>query len=103
MFEVQTEAQRELKNFFSGKEPQPLRVFLKEKTCGGPRLVIGLDERCDDDTVFEIDGLTFVIETAFFEKIKPVRIDFTDGAFTVTAAVSFGGGCAGCGCTGTCG
>jgi len=103
MFEVTENARRELKDFFADKDVQPLRVFLKTNTCGGPRLVVGMDEQRDGDRVFEVDGLTYVVEHGFFEQIKPVTLDFRNNAFTVRAAVSFGEGCSGCGSAGSCG
>jgi Fe-S cluster assembly iron-binding protein IscA len=100
MFEVTASAQQELKTFFIDNEIQPLRIFLKTNTCGGPRLVVGIDEQRDGDRVFEIDGLSYVIEHGFFEEIKPLTVDFSNNNFTVSAAVSFGEGCSGCDTTG---
>ena len=37
---------------------------------------LALDELRDNDESFEDRGLTFVVEKEFFEKIKPVTIDF---------------------------
>lgn len=96
MFEVTERARQELKAFFSDRDVQPLRVFLKTRTCGGPRLVVGVDERHAGDRVFVVDGLTYVIERGFFDQIQPVTVDFRDNNFTVSAAVSFGEGCHGC-------
>jgi Fe-S cluster assembly iron-binding protein IscA len=41
-------------------------------------LGLALDESKDNDEVFNDDGLTFVIEKEFFEKIKPVKVDFIE-------------------------
>jgi iron-sulfur cluster assembly protein len=103
MFEVTESARQELKAFFADKDVQPLRIFLKTNTCGGPRLVVGIDEQRDGDRTFEVDGLTYVIEHGFFEEIKPLTVDFCNNNFSVSAAVSFGdgsSGCSGCGSTG---
>ncbi len=102
MFEVTERARQELKEFFADKDAQPLRVFLKTNTCGGPRLVVGMDERRDGDRTFVVDGITYVVEHGFFEQIKPVTVDFFNNSFTVSAAVSFGEGCSGCGSAGGC-
>lgn len=102
MFEVTESARQEMKEFFADREAQPLRVFLKTNTCGGPRLVVGMDEQRDGDLTFVIDGLTYVVEHGFFEQIKPVTVDFCNNIFTVSAAVSFGDGCSGCGSSGSC-
>ena len=100
MFEITESARQELKTFFKDNEIQPLRIFLKTNTCGGPRLVVGIDEKRDGDRTFEVDGLTYVIEHGFFEEIKPLTVDFSNNNFTVSAAVSFGEGCSGCDTTG---
>ena len=96
MFEVTESARQELKAFFADKDVQPLRIFLKTNTCGGPRLVVGMDELRDGDKVFEVDGLTYVIEQSFLKEIQPVTVDFCDNNFRISAAVSFGEGCSGC-------
>lgn len=43
----------------------------------GPRLVMALDEQKEDDEVFTERGVTFVIENALFERVKPIRIGYT--------------------------
>lgn len=100
MFEVTESARQELKAFFEDRDVQPLRIFLKTNTCGGPRLVVGIDEKRDGDRTFEVDGLTYVVEHGFFEEIQPIIVDFSNNNFAVSAAVSFGDGCSGCGSTG---
>jgi Fe-S cluster assembly iron-binding protein IscA len=37
---------------------------------------LALDELRDNDESFEDRGLTFLVEKEFFEKIKPVTIDY---------------------------
>lgn len=39
---------------------------------------LALDELKDDDKSFDDRGLTFVMEKEFYEKIKPVRVDYVD-------------------------
>jgi len=102
MFEVTERARQELKAFFADKEVQPLRVFLKTSTCGGPRLVVGMDEQRDGDVTFTVDGLTYVVERGFYEQIKPVTVDFGENNFTVRASMPAGEGCSGCGSAGSC-
>ncbi len=102
MFEVTECARQEFKEFFADKDMQPLRIFLKTNTCGGPRLVVGMDEQRAGDLTFVVDGLTYVVEREFFEQIQPVTVDFCDNNFMVRAAVSFGEGCSGCGSAGSC-
>jgi len=39
-------------------------------------LGLALDELKDDDESFDNRGITFVVEKEFYEKIKPVTIDY---------------------------
>ncbi len=39
---------------------------------------LALDELKDDDKSFDDRGLTFVMEEEFYEKIKPVKVDYVD-------------------------
>ena len=39
---------------------------------------LALDELKDDDKSFDDRGLTFVMEKEFYEKIKPVKVDYVD-------------------------
>ena len=43
----------------------------------GPYLVMALDEQKEADEVFTDRGVTFVIEKALFERVKPIRIGYT--------------------------
>jgi len=102
MFEVTERARQELQAFFADRDVQPVRIFLKTRTCGGPRLVVGVDAQQEGDVVFTVDGLTYVIEQGFFEQIQPVTVDFYENNFVVRASVPFGEGCRGCGEAGNC-
>lgn len=102
MFEVSEAATKELLDYFKDKEPAPMRVFLKEKSCGGPRLVLGIDEQTEHDRVFEIQGLTYVVDKNFLNEIQPVKVDFINKMFQVTGSKDFGAGCAGCDSETTC-
>jgi Fe-S cluster assembly iron-binding protein IscA len=95
MFSVSTAARQALHDYFLDKKPHPMRVFLKKTSCGGPRLVLGIDELTSTDMIFSFEGLTYGIDRVFFEKIKPVRIDFINNAFQISASLE-PGGCAGC-------
>ena len=101
MFSVSTSARRALREYFRGKKPRTMRVFMKQGACGGPRLVLGMDELNDDDAVFRIEGLSYGIERNVFETIKPVTIDFVDNAFQISAAGT-AGGCTHCATPGDC-
>jgi Fe-S cluster assembly iron-binding protein IscA len=41
-------------------------------------LGLALDELKENDQSFEDKGLTFVVEKEFYEKIKPVKVDYVE-------------------------
>jgi iron-sulfur cluster assembly protein len=66
---------------------------------------LALDESKEGDEVFNDNGLTFVIESEFFEKIKPVKVDFIESVmgagFNISSSMekpasSCGGGSCSC-------
>jgi Fe-S cluster assembly iron-binding protein IscA len=78
MFEVSNEASEKIKQFLEGREGlQTIRVLMTEGDWRGPHLVMALDEQKEDDEVFTEIGVTFVIEKALFERVKPIRIGYT--------------------------
>ena len=78
MFEVSGEASEKIKQFLEGREGlQTIRVLMTEGGWRGPYLVMALDEQKEDDEVFTERGVTFVVEKALFERVKPIRIGYT--------------------------
>jgi Fe-S cluster assembly iron-binding protein IscA len=78
MFEVSEEASEKIKQFLEGREGlQTIRVLMTEGDWRGPHLVMALDEQKEDDEIFTKRGVTFVIEKALFERVKPVSIGYT--------------------------
>ena len=61
---------------------------------------MALDEPRDTDNVFNVNGFQFIIEKEFYEKAKPVKVDFMGYGFRITSSINFsaadGGGCGGC-------
>ena len=77
MFEVTEKASDMIKNFLKDRENLPaIRLMLAQGGWSGPQLGLALDELRDDDESFDDRGLTFVVEKEFYEKIKPVTIDY---------------------------
>ncbi len=63
---------------------------------------MALDEPVDTDEVFEIDGFTFIVDKAFLEKAKPIKVDFHLYGFKLDCGMDFGaGGCSSCGTSGS--
>jgi iron-sulfur cluster assembly protein len=78
MFEVSAEASEKITLFLEGRETlQAIRVLVTEGGWRGPYLVMALDEQKEDDEVFIERGVTFVIEKTLFERVKPIRVDYT--------------------------
>ena len=79
MFEVTEKANEKIKEFLKDREEIPaIRIMLSQGGWSGPSLGLALDESKDDDELFNDNGLTFVIEKEFYERIKPVKVDFID-------------------------
>lgn len=78
MFEVSEEASKKMKQFLKGREgSQSIRILMTEGGWKGPYLVMALDEQKENDEVFTERGVTFLIEKALFERVKPIRIDYS--------------------------
>ena len=78
MFEVSEEASEQIKHFLEGREGlQTIRVLMTEGGWRGPYLVMALDEQKEDDEVLTDRGVTFVVEKALFERVKPIRIGYS--------------------------
>jgi iron-sulfur cluster assembly protein len=78
VLQITEEASEKIKQFLEGREgQQAIRVLMTEGGWRGPYLVMALDEQKEDDEVFVATGVTFVIEKALFEWVKPIRIGYT--------------------------
>ena len=79
MFEVTEKASNMIKDFLKDKDEfPPLRLMLSQGGWSGPSLGLALDELKDGDELFTDRGLTFVVEKEFYEKIKPVKVDYVE-------------------------
>lgn len=67
--------------------------------CGSAHFGMMLDERHDDDTLLEINGINFVVDAESLPYVEGAELDYSDElvgrGFRINAANS-GGGC-GCG------
>ena len=58
---------------------------------------MALDESKPEDEIFENQGITFLIEKALFEEVKPVEVDFVTtprgSGFKLTSSLSQGSSC----------
>ncbi len=82
MFDVSEEASEKIKQFLEGREGlQTIRVLITEGGWRGPYLAMALDEQKENDRVFTERGVTFLIEKALFDRVKPISIDYTHSTF----------------------
>jgi len=64
---------------------------------------MALDESRENDQVFDDRGLTYVVEKALYENIKPIRVDYVNSAmgsgFNISSSMAIGQSCGGsCSC-----
>lgn len=59
---------------------------------------MALDEPRDTDNVFTVNGFQFIIDKDFYEKAKPVTVDFMGYGFRINSNINLspGGACGGC-------
>jgi hypothetical protein len=60
---------------------------------------MALDEPRETDQVFNVNGFQFIVDKDFYEKAKPVKVDFMGYGFRISSNLQMGGagGCGGCG------
>lgn len=95
MVSLTTTARAELDNYFADKQKSPIRVYLNKGGCCGPSLTLALDEKRDEDDVFDLDGYTFVVEKQLAELAGPITVDLTDYGFAVSSNLKLEGGSCG--------
>jgi Fe-S cluster assembly iron-binding protein IscA len=63
---------------------------------------MALDEPKDTDTLYEVEGFKYVVDKMFMEKVEPIKVDFMDIGFKVTANIELSSGCGSCNTAGSC-
>lgn len=60
---------------------------------------MALDEPRETDKTFNVNGFQFIMDGDFYDKAKPVKVDFMGYGFRISSSIEFpaGGGCSGCG------
>jgi len=58
---------------------------------------MALDEPRDTDNVFNVNGFQFVVDKEFYEKAKPLTVDFMGYGFRISSSINFSAseGCGG--------
>ncbi|MBQ4568053.1 MAG: IscA/HesB family protein [Desulfovibrio sp.] len=104
MIELSADAQKELENFFSDKQKEPIRIYAANG-CGGPRLALALDKPGADDQSLDVNGFSFCISNELLDQVKSVKIDLSYMGFVLEPGVPLpdNGGSACGSCCGGCG
>jgi len=59
-------------------------------------LALALDESKENDNVYDINGIQYLIDKALAEQAKEVKVDYVDymgrSGFSVTSGMNLGGG-----------
>jgi Fe-S cluster assembly iron-binding protein IscA len=59
-------------------------------------LALALDESKETDNVYDINGITYLIDKTLAEQAKEVKVDFVDhmgrSGFSVSSVMNLGGG-----------
>jgi len=65
-----------------------------------------MDQKRPNDESYNIGDFTFLVDRDFMAKVKPIKVDFKNVGFSISANIDLsqmgGGGCSGCGSTSSC-
>ena len=104
MLTVTETAQTALKDYFEKQNlSSAIRVFLSQGGWSGPSLALALDESKENDKVYAIDGITYLVDKVLEEQAKEIKVDYVDpmgrSGFSVTSGLGLGGGSCGTSCS----
>jgi Fe-S cluster assembly iron-binding protein IscA len=63
---------------------------------------MALDESKDTDTVYEVDGFKYIVDTEFLKQAAPIKVDFLEYGFKVTSNLQLDSACGSCSTSGKC-
>ena len=78
MIEVTAKATRAVIEHLQSEKTSPVRVFLKMGGCGMRSFGIALEDTLPSDKIFEVAGVTYIIDRLLLKKFGPIKID-SDG------------------------
>lgn len=100
-----------LKEHFTGKEPRPIRLFVKLGGCGIRSFGIALEPVKKADIVFAIGGFDFIVNRVLLKGVEPILVDSDGFGFRISGrGIAPHHGCGNCGymcgdgnrCSGNC-
>ena len=63
---------------------------------------MALDEPKENDKVFELDGLTYIVDNGLLDQVSPMKVDFLDDGnqcgFAISSRLSRPDSCGPCSC-----
>jgi len=78
MIEVTPQATKAIVEYLHDREKLPVRIFLKMGGCGMRSFGIVLEKSLPSDKSYEVDGITYIIDSVVMKKYGPIKID-SDG------------------------
>ncbi|BHH82422.1 IscA/HesB family protein [Desulforhopalus sp. 52FAK] len=83
-----------------------LRIAVMQGGCSGPSLGLALDEKKDNDELFNCEGLALLVEKSLLEQCGSINVDYVDAGtrsgFSISSAIPLPGAGGGCS-SGSCG
>lgn len=63
---------------------------------------MALDEPKEEDQSFELDGLTYLVDSALWNQARPIKVDYVEdgqcSGFAITSMLSKPNSCGSCSC-----
>lgn len=79
MIQMTPSAITKAKEAIAGDTSKSLRIYVEAGGCSGFQYGLTIDDKHDDDNVFEFDGLNMAIDPASYEYLKDVTVDYKEG------------------------
>ena len=103
MLEVTEKASEKLKEYLEDRELESaIRIFVSQIGWGGPSLGMALDEPNEQDQVFELAGVTYLVNGTLLNQVRPIKVDYVEDAhcsgFSITSTLSKPDSCGSCSC-----
>lgn len=100
MLEISSPASARIHEFMTDRPTATLRIYLKPSLTERPSLGLTFDAPTDNDAIFTVDGLTYVVSQELLDRVQPIRIDFDSIGLRFSSRLDADDGGCGCGCGG---